>query len=312
MEFMSDISSGADIYRPSLFELLAQEKLRALIQPAVRYILSVYAQRYPRYLLRIVNRFDEFYAVAMLLIERQYLKNYYASFAESFYGLKRIRLINTKIDLPEAAPDVDLQKLRNSDMWRSLFFLVGIPYIKTKLDDLYEKVSENARVRLLGGTFSRVHNERQLNCKERVHRFIRNLFKILYPWLNALYHGSILLYNVLYLYDKTRCYTPWLSLMGIEVRRMSAQDYFERRLNSTRNNLSTKTLLQATRNFLSIILSDLLNFLKSLLQMSIFFSRFLEWWYSSEYARRPGIENRVDVPPPDIIAVLFYAMIFRF
>lgn len=41
MEFMSDISSGADIYRPSLFELLAQEKLRALIQPAVRYILSV-------------------------------------------------------------------------------------------------------------------------------------------------------------------------------------------------------------------------------------------------------------------------------
>ncbi|CAB4444732.1 unnamed protein product [Rhizophagus irregularis] len=279
MEFMSDISSGADIYRPSLFELLAQEKLRALIQPAVRYILSVYAQRYPRYLLRIVNRFDEFYAVAMLLIERQYLKNYYASFAESFYGLKRIRLINTKIDLPEAAPDVDLQKLRNSDMWRSLFFWLEFR-----------------------GTFSRVHNGRQLNCKERVHRFIRNLFKILYPWLNALYHGSILLYNVLYLYDKTRCYTPWLSLMGIEVRRMSAQDYFERRLNSTRNNLSTKTLLQATRNFLSIILSDLLNFLKSLLQMSIFFSRFLEWWYSSEYARRPGIENRVDVPPPDIIA----------
>lgn len=39
---------------------------------------------------------------------------------------------------------------------------VGIPYIKTKLDDLYENVSENARVRLLGGTFSRVHNERQV------------------------------------------------------------------------------------------------------------------------------------------------------
>ncbi|RGB24089.1 Pex12 amino terminal region-domain-containing protein [Rhizophagus diaphanus] len=310
MEFMSDISSGADIYRPSLFELLAQEKLRALIQPAVRYILSVYAQRYPRYLLRIVNRFDEFYAVAMLLTERQYLKNYYASFAESFYGLKRIRLINTKIDLPEAAPDVDLQKLRNSDIWRSLFFLVGIPYIKTKLDDLYEKVSENARVRLLGGTFSRVHNERQ---ESFVFFNKLNSLIILYPCLNALYHGSILLYNVLYLYDKTRCYTPWLSLMGIEVRRMSAQDYvskyglwsrfiFERRLNSTRNNLSTKTLLQATRNFLSIILSNSLNFLKSLLQMSIFFSRFLEWWYSSEYARRPGIENRVDVPPPDIIA----------
>ncbi|GES75248.1 peroxisome assembly protein 12 [Rhizophagus clarus] len=265
MEFMSDISSGADIYRPSLFELIAQEKLQALIQPAAKYILSVYAQRYPRYLLRIVNRFDECYAVAMLLIERYYLKNYYASFAESFYGLKRIRLIQTKIDLPEATPDITLQKLRNSDIWRSLFFLVGIPYIKTKLDDLYEKVSENARARLLGSAFSRVHIEKQLNYKERVRRFIRNLFKILYPWLNALYHGSKLLYNFLYLYNKTRCYTPWLKLMGIEIRRMSAQDYFERRLNSSRNNLPTKTLFQATYYFLN-------------------------FW------------NGVDVPPPEIIA----------
>lgn len=78
-------------------------------------------------------------------------------------------------------------------------------------------------------------------------------------------------------------------------------EQLERRLDSSRN--------QATRNFLSIILSDLLNFLKSLLQMSIFFSRFLEWWYSSEYAKRPGVDNRVDVPPPDIIAVMFHAMI---
>jgi len=168
---------------------------------------------------------------------------------------------------------------------------------------LYEKkISGNTRVRLLGGTFSRVNNERQFNRKERVRRFIRRLFKILYPWLNALYHGSNLLYNILYLYDKTRCYTPWLRLMGIEVRRMSAQDYFVRRKNSSRNNLQTTTLLQTTRYFLSIILSDLLNFLKSLLQMSIFFSRFLEWWYSSEYARRPGRNNEVDVPPPKIIA----------
>ncbi|RIA89209.1 Pex12 amino terminal region-domain-containing protein [Glomus cerebriforme] len=302
MEFMSDISSGADIYRPSLFELIAQEKLRALIQPAVRYVLSVYAQRYPRYLLRIVNRFDEFNAIAMLLIERHYLKNYYASFAENFYGLKRIRLIQTKIDLLEAIPDVDLQKLRDSDIWRSLFFLVGIPYIKTKLDDAYEKISGGAGARLLGGTFSRINNERQLNRKERVRRFIRYLFKILYPWLNALYHGSNLLYNILYLYNKTRCYTPWLRLMGIEVRRMSAQDYLEQGKNSSRNNLPTTTSSQTTRYFLSVILSDLLDFLKSLLQMSVFFSRFLEWWYSSEYAKRPGRDNGVNVPPPEIIA----------
>ncbi|CAG8778879.1 8432_t:CDS:2, partial [Acaulospora morrowiae] len=76
MEFMSDISSGADVYRPSLFELIAQEKLKEMIQPASKYILSVYAQRHPRYLLRIVNWYDELYTVIMLFIERHYLKEW--------------------------------------------------------------------------------------------------------------------------------------------------------------------------------------------------------------------------------------------
>ncbi|CAI2165092.1 10175_t:CDS:2 [Funneliformis geosporum] len=308
MEFMSDIGSGADIYRPSLFELVAQEKLRDLIQPAVKYILSVYAQRYPRYLLRLFNQFDEFYALVTLLIEKHYLKNHYASFAESFYGLKRIRSIRTKINLPEAAPDADLQKLKNSDIWLSLCFLVGIPYIKTKLDNKYEEISGGAGARLLGVTFSRENNDghiQQINRRERIRRFIRRFFKILYPWLNAFYHGSNLLYNILYLYDKTCYYTPWLRLMGIETRRMTAQDYreqSERRKNSSRNKLQSTTLLQTSRYFSSLILSDLLDFLKILLPMSIFFYRFLEWWYSSEYARQPGRVDGINVPPPEIIA----------
>ncbi|CAG8667447.1 14783_t:CDS:10, partial [Funneliformis caledonium] len=308
MEFMSDIGSGADIYRPSLFELVAQEKLRDLIQPAVKYILSVYAQRYPRYLLRLFNQFDEFYALVTLLVEKHYLKNYYASFAESFYGLKRIRSIRTKINLPEAAPDADLQKLKNSDIWLSLCFLVGIPYIKTKLDNKYEEISGGVGARLLGVTFSRENNEgniQQLNRRERIRRFIRRFFKIFYPWLNAFYHGSNLLYNILYLYDKTCYYTPWLRLMGIEIRRMTAQDYreqSERRKNLPRNKLQSTTLLQISRYFSSLILSDLLDFLKILLPMSIFFYRFLEWWYSSEYARQPGRVDGIDVPPPEIIA----------
>lgn len=44
MEFMSALgsqASAADAYRPSLFELDAQQKLRDLLQPAVQYILAV-------------------------------------------------------------------------------------------------------------------------------------------------------------------------------------------------------------------------------------------------------------------------------
>ncbi len=83
--------------RPSLFELLAQEQLRDLLHPVVRYILSVgnlvfrlsregsdnaddkdqyFAQRYPRYLLRLLNHHEEFFAVLLLLLERHHLKKH--------------------------------------------------------------------------------------------------------------------------------------------------------------------------------------------------------------------------------------------
>jgi hypothetical protein len=37
---------------------------------------QVFAQRYPRYLLRLVNKHEEFYALLMLIVERHYLKTH--------------------------------------------------------------------------------------------------------------------------------------------------------------------------------------------------------------------------------------------
>lgn len=39
MEFFNDV--GGDPLKPSLFELVAQEQLRDLLQPALKYVLSV-------------------------------------------------------------------------------------------------------------------------------------------------------------------------------------------------------------------------------------------------------------------------------
>ena len=41
MEFFNDV--GTDPTKPSLFELVAQEQLRDLLQPALKYVLSVRA-----------------------------------------------------------------------------------------------------------------------------------------------------------------------------------------------------------------------------------------------------------------------------
>ena len=102
MEFFSDV--GGDPLKPSLFELVAQEQLRDLLQPALKYVLSVridrhaswvsrtdskypqvFAQRYPRYLLRIVNRHEEFYATLMFFVERHYLRKHGTS-APTFWS----------------------------------------------------------------------------------------------------------------------------------------------------------------------------------------------------------------------------------
>lgn len=108
-----------DFYRPSFFELVAQggsgiwsrhilqvlkqsefhslpvfqrigpaiwlivifllDQLRELLGPVIRYVTSVFAQRYPRYLLKLVNHHDELFAMMMYFIERYYLKNWSTS-----------------------------------------------------------------------------------------------------------------------------------------------------------------------------------------------------------------------------------------
>ena len=42
MEFFNDVG-GTDPLRPSLFEVIAQEQLRDLLQPALKYVLAVRA-----------------------------------------------------------------------------------------------------------------------------------------------------------------------------------------------------------------------------------------------------------------------------
>lgn len=125
MEFFNDV--GGDPLKPSLFELVAQEQLRDLLQPALKYVLVIFAQSYPRYLLRIVNRHEEFYAFIMFFVERHYLRKHNASFAENFYGLKRRRKPWIETDRAKAAVGgiPAGENLRTREIWRSLVFLVS-------------------------------------------------------------------------------------------------------------------------------------------------------------------------------------------
>lgn len=108
--------------------------------------------------------------------------------------------------------------------------LVGLPYVKSKLDLFYQRASGGAASSILGDNEQEEQEAEQLADPEVSQstkwmiRFKR-LFKKLYPIFNLLFHGSNLCYHIAYLYGKTRYYTPWLHLIGLEVKRMSMQDY---------------------------------------------------------------------------------------
>ena len=89
MEFLTALTGTFDDAKPSLFELLSESQLSALLPPSLRYLLVVATHRHPRYLLRVLNSFDELYALLMLAVERHYLVTHGGGFVENFYGLKR-------------------------------------------------------------------------------------------------------------------------------------------------------------------------------------------------------------------------------
>ena len=136
MEFVTALRGTFDDQKPSLFELLSEQQLNALLPPTLRYLLATATHRYPRHLLRVLNSFDELYALVMLLVERHFLLHRGGgSFTENFYGLKREKALGGEV--PRAswgAPEVvrETVKLRTGDVWRNLAVLVGVPYLKRK------------------------------------------------------------------------------------------------------------------------------------------------------------------------------------
>ncbi|KAJ1799934.1 ubiquitin-protein ligase peroxin 12 [Coemansia sp. RSA 2399] len=302
MEFMSDMLGGADAGKPSLFEIVAQHKMSELLEPALRHVTSVYTHRYPRYLIQLLNWHEEAYAALMLLVERHYLRNYGGSFTEHFYGYKRVRAHKIR----------GSNTLARADVWGSLVFLVGLPLAKSRLDQYYEAVSGGEAARLLGPEFSQealgasndsvAGGTASSGLRRRlvaVKDILKGYFKRYYPHANFVYHMATVVYYIAYMFDRTDYNSPWLRVLGLRVRRLSAADYraMETR-GAPKSSLvapSNGSVLRFTRNLVARMLSGGLDFLKVLLPLSIFFYRFLEWWYRSDFHKRI---QKDPVPPP--------------
>ncbi|KAI4281735.1 MAG: hypothetical protein L6R35_005579, partial [Caloplaca aegaea] len=313
MEFMSSLQNGLDEQRPSLFELLSEQQLAALIPPSLRYLLAVATHRRPRYLLPMLNSFDELYALLMLAVERHYLRTYGGGFTENFYGLKRERTIRIKGgEAPRAsrgAPDLMRKtlQLKERDVWNNVAIMVGLPYLKRKLDESYETHAPQAII--IGPQYGRVTLPPNPSVRQRVQYYYKLFLRNMYPSINAAYYFSLLAFNLAYLFDNTKYSSPFLWLIGTRIRRMGQADYRAIALAEQAASIPPSqpgarpgqtNSIWNPRTFASAIYPRLLSSLRLLLPTSIFALKFLEWWHASDFARqlsRKAAEG-LDLPPP--------------
>ena len=164
-----------------------------------------------------------------MLFGRLTCKSLGASFAENFYGLKRVSssyLSNSKF----AVNGQSTPALTRAQVNKSLLMLVGLPYVKCRLDLLYSQISGGLSASILGRNEQEEAEAEELTDPETTTRRklvirLAQLFRKIYPFINMLYHGSNLAYNIAYLFGKTKYYSPWLHLIGLEIKRMSMADY---------------------------------------------------------------------------------------
>lgn len=321
MEFLPTLLNPLDESKPSLFELLSEQQLSGLIPPSLRYVLAVATHRYPRYLLRVLNNYDELYALLSLIVEKYYLEAFGGGFTENFYGLKREKVLRLKggeirraaLGVPAEVRERLQLKNHRADVWNNLLIMVGIPYLKRKLDESYDiHIAPSASLSAgLGGVEGRRFFDRDAlpadaTVRQRIMYSYKWFLRHVYPSVNAAYYFSILAFSLGYLFDSTKYSSPFLWMVGTRIRRMNGADYRAIEDASKISLAVTKGIPGRPGQGLAGIFHPatlwprLLSSLRLLLPASIFGLKFLEWWYQSDFSRqltRKAAEG-LELPPP--------------
>ena len=270
----------------------------------------------------MLNRFDELYALLTLLVERHFLRTYGGGFTENFYGLKRERVLRVRggevprAQLGAAGQVRETLRLRTSDVWKNLAVMVGLPYLKRKLDESYDIHAAHAAI--LGPSFQREELPPDARLKERVLFYYKWFLRNVYPSVNAAYYFSLLAFNLAYLFDGSKYHSPFLWLIGTRVRRLGAADHKAIEL-ATQPRVAAgvrpgQTIsMFSPRMFTHTVGPRILSSLKILLPTSIFALKFLEWWHASDFARqlsRKAAEG-LELPPPVVSGLTSLARISK-
>jgi hypothetical protein len=199
--------------------------------------------------------------------------------------------------------------------------LVGVPYLKRRLDESYEVNAPQATI--LGPAYRDRLGARlppDATARQRVLHCYKWFLRHVYPSVNAAYYFALLAFNLAYLFDGSKYHSPFLWMIGTRMRRLGEADRraialaTQPRIPPTIAGAGAAAAAAAAtqttsifnpRNFAMTVYPRLLSSLRFLLPTSIFALKFLEWWHASDFARqlsKKATEN-LDLPPPIIPSV---------
>lgn len=309
---------GVEGSRPTFFEMAAAQQLPASLRAALLYSMGVLAQRRP-ILHKVLDHSDEAFGLLMLVLEAHSLRTTDASFAESLYGLRR-----RPVGISSNPKNQDTEKVFLTRRQRilSLLFLVGLPYLKSKIQAVYDAQRGSMLHAALwgrgdidqvdGDTFGmEMETTEIVSVSEEngsLGRFFRQNLKAalvkIYPWIHATHEGLSFAYQLLYLLDATRFYTPALQIMGLQVCRASGQELMDassqiaERRNREFERLRGPRLAQALQRVALKTIYNTLDFAQTGLIASVFLFKMMEWWYQSAEERVTAPTVYPAPPPP--------------
>ncbi|XP_053144013.1 peroxisome assembly protein 12-like [Hemicordylus capensis] len=266
--------------RPSIFEVVAQDSLMAAVRPALQHVAKVLAESNPARYSVLWRWFDEIYALLDLLLQQHYLSRCSASFAENFYGLKRVGPRGRRPRLAAAG-------LPRKPHWKSLCLLVLLPYLRTKLEKFISRLREE--------------DDYSIHPPSSSWKRFYRAFLAAYPFANLAWEGWFLAQQLCYILGKAQHHSPLLKLAGVHLARLSAEDLqaMERKLMDTGairpppSSVTERAWSAAKR-----VLGGLAFSLSTGLSVGVFFLQFLEWWYSAENQESIKALTALPTPPP--------------
>ncbi|CAI7730224.1 unnamed protein product [Closterium sp. NIES-53] len=134
-----------------------------------------------------------------------------------------------------------------------------------------------------------------------------------YPWLQALYEGVCLLYQLLYVMDATPHYSPMLHLLSLSLRRATPQELAEASSSiSTRRQREFERLpgspaIRAVQAALLKALYFTMDYAQTSVIAAVFAFKMAEWWYQTgeQKLSAPTVYPPPPPPPPPKASAFF-------